>query len=63
MPDSLLLHLNFSAMLTAQMGMATLAQYRRQVPSRSTTVQTLATGLRGRVETRQLTWAHFLGLT
>lgn len=45
MPDSLLLHWNFSAMVTAHIGMATRAQYSRQVPNRSTTVHTRATGL------------------
>lgn len=46
MPDSLLLHLNCSAMETAQIGMATRAQYSRHVPSRRTTVHTRANGLR-----------------
>lgn len=45
MPDSLLVHLYRSAMVTAHIGMATRAQYSRQVPNRSTTVHTRATGL------------------
>ena len=45
MPVSLLLQLNCSARLTAQMGMATRAQYSRQVPNSSTTVQIRASGL------------------
>ncbi len=45
MPVSLLDQLKRSAMLTAQIGMATRAQYSRHVPSNSTTVHILATGL------------------
>lgn len=45
MPVSLLDQLKRSAMLTAQIGMATRAQYSKHVPSNSTTVHILATGL------------------
>lgn len=45
MPDSLLDQLKRSAILTAQMGMATRAQYSRHVPNSSTTVHIRATGL------------------
>ena len=46
MPDSLLVQWNCWAMLTEQMGMATRAQYSRQVPNSSTTVHVRARGLR-----------------
>lgn len=45
MPDSLLDQPKRSAMLTAQMGMATRAQYSRHVPNSSTTVHIRAIGL------------------
>jgi len=45
MPVSLLDQLKRSAMLTAQIGMATRAQYSKHVPSNNTTVHILATGL------------------